>query len=682
MSFAPTRRPGSRATDPLVVDKVVQAFQNDPRTKLARTMVEGGSSTAPVYGWADGIARVLQGVAGGISSKNELKRSKEAEAELIAAGQRTGEQGLQSMGFAPVNGGNPVQGTAAPLDSISTPASQQAAPMAQLAPQIAAQMGAPAPQGGQGAPLQASPPPAPLAAAQAAPAALGGQPGGELPFAGTPSFVDPLAGRGRVTSKFGPRKAPTAGASTLHNGVDYAAAGGTPVSAAGDGVVIAAWNDPKGGNSVRIRHADGSITGYAHMAGFSVKKGDKVAAGQPIGQVGSTGKSTGNHLHFTYRDPSGKRVDPTSLKYGQAAAPAPQQSGSGVQPEFMAEVPNAPAPVARPDAPDAEAATKSRMLEAAYRMMAEGNPYQYDQAQEMVLKGLGAQDDMDEAATARRQRLKDMGYEGDLNDFNNSRSDARRAVYDERQSAINHNYGMKQQVQGQGFQRSERLGGEAFTAGENAKNRSFESGENALERASRMELARMSQASKEEREAARREAKRSMFLQTSQGQRAINDFKETSKASQEINSLVDMFSDLNSRQDTGGIFKSKAPEWIGTWGNEDLQSMSQITSQLALVIGQKMKGSFSDSDVKFLLNQVPSYYRKKGTNDRMGTYLKNAARRHSEMAQWSFNYAENQKLGFEQDWARYVQDTSIRDKQYITFEEYMNAKQGKRLGDL
>lgn len=139
------------------------------------------------------------------------------------------------------------------------------------------------------------------------------------------TWVKPVASD-RITSGFGPRSAPIAGASTNHGGIDLAAAMGVPVAAAGPGEVLDAWVDTKhgGGNSVRVRHPDGSITGYAHLNDYLVKKGDQVTAGQRIGSVGATGRATGPHLHMTYRaNANAPRSDPSFiLKGGQVAAPS------------------------------------------------------------------------------------------------------------------------------------------------------------------------------------------------------------------------------------------------------------------------------------------------------------------------------------------------------------------------
>jgi murein DD-endopeptidase MepM/ murein hydrolase activator NlpD len=122
----------------------------------------------------------------------------------------------------------------------------------------------------------------------------------------------------RVSSGFGKRSAPRtkAGrASHNHKGLDLAAPQGTPVGAAGAGVVVrAGWNGGYG-MFVEIQHPDGMITRYGHMKRGSilVKKGEKVFAGQMIGQVGSTGKSTGPHLHFEIRKPNRVAMNPAPV---------------------------------------------------------------------------------------------------------------------------------------------------------------------------------------------------------------------------------------------------------------------------------------------------------------------------------------------------------------------------------
>jgi len=104
----------------------------------------------------------------------------------------------------------------------------------------------------------------------------------------------------RLSSGFGFRRHPILGYSALHKGTDFAASSGTPIMAAGDGVIVKAGYNGGYGNYVRIRHTDGYETAYAHMSrmGRGVRPGVRVRQQQVIGYVGSTGRSTGPHLHY------------------------------------------------------------------------------------------------------------------------------------------------------------------------------------------------------------------------------------------------------------------------------------------------------------------------------------------------------------------------------------------------
>jgi murein DD-endopeptidase MepM/ murein hydrolase activator NlpD len=104
----------------------------------------------------------------------------------------------------------------------------------------------------------------------------------------------------RLTSGFGMRKHPLLNTLRMHSGVDWATAQGTPIMAAGNGIIEFAGPKGENGNYVRIRHANGYKTAYAHMSGFAtgVAAGVRVRQGQTIGFVGSTGLSSGPHLHF------------------------------------------------------------------------------------------------------------------------------------------------------------------------------------------------------------------------------------------------------------------------------------------------------------------------------------------------------------------------------------------------
>ena len=119
----------------------------------------------------------------------------------------------------------------------------------------------------------------------------------------------------RLSSSYGMRKHPISGYNKLHKGVDFAAATGTPIFAAGNGVVEFAGRNGGYGNYIRIRHDSTYKTAYAHLNGFKkgVYGGVRVKQGDIIGFVGSTGKSTGPHLHYEIIV-NGNQVNPATLK--------------------------------------------------------------------------------------------------------------------------------------------------------------------------------------------------------------------------------------------------------------------------------------------------------------------------------------------------------------------------------
>jgi murein DD-endopeptidase MepM/ murein hydrolase activator NlpD len=122
-----------------------------------------------------------------------------------------------------------------------------------------------------------------------------------------PHFVLPVAGR--ASSGYGLRTDPITGGTINHPGFDLAAATGTQVSAAARGTITHAGPAGTYGNLVTVRHEHGFETRYAHLSAVEVQVGDVVEAGQEVGKVGTTGYSTGPHLHFEVRQ-DGQAIDP------------------------------------------------------------------------------------------------------------------------------------------------------------------------------------------------------------------------------------------------------------------------------------------------------------------------------------------------------------------------------------
>lgn len=115
------------------------------------------------------------------------------------------------------------------------------------------------------------------------------------------TFTFPLASYTRVSDDYGMRIHPTLGVEQFHNGVDFASPKGTAIYAAYDGTVVAASYSSTMGNYVMIDHGSGLYTIYMHASALYVEKDDIVVRGEKIAAVGSTGRSTGNHLHFSVR---------------------------------------------------------------------------------------------------------------------------------------------------------------------------------------------------------------------------------------------------------------------------------------------------------------------------------------------------------------------------------------------
>ncbi len=125
-------------------------------------------------------------------------------------------------------------------------------------------------------------------------------------------LYQPVQAAFRFTSPFGYRRDPKNGSRRMHTGTDFAAAHGTPIYAAADGVVTHAGWGSGYGRLVKIRHALGYETYYAHMSRIRVSEGQRVSQGDRIGDMGNTGRSTGTHLHFEVRQ-NGTPVNPMTF---------------------------------------------------------------------------------------------------------------------------------------------------------------------------------------------------------------------------------------------------------------------------------------------------------------------------------------------------------------------------------
>lgn len=167
----------------------------------------------------------------------------------------------------------------------------------------------------------------------------------------------------QVTSGFGMRTHPIMGYSKMHKGVDFGAAQGTPIYAAGDGTIASAGWSGGYGNLVVIKHTDKYSTAYGHASRIAkgIKPGMRVRQGQVVAYVGSTGQSTGPHLHYEVRL-NGEQVNPKNIKFKTGTALA----GADLK-KFKAGVEsvNATLGIAKPKAADAKPAAKKQVKKKA-----------------------------------------------------------------------------------------------------------------------------------------------------------------------------------------------------------------------------------------------------------------------------------------------------------------------------
>lgn len=154
-----------------------------------------------------------------------------------------------------------------------------------------------------------------------------------------PDAAKPIAAR--ITSRFGDRTDPIDGTHKRHSGVDIGAAAGTPIRAAAAGRVAFAGVAGGYGNVVIVDHGDGRQTRYAHCRSLAVTEGQAISAGEVVGEVGSTGRSTGPHLHFELRE-NGLAIDPSGWIPALGLNPAnpsdemirgAEQAGEGFHPD-------------------------------------------------------------------------------------------------------------------------------------------------------------------------------------------------------------------------------------------------------------------------------------------------------------------------------------------------------------
>lgn len=582
--MATTRRPP-------VIPEIAKAYQNDPRTMLARQSMAAGTSGAPVaegkYAYMDGLARVLTGLSGAYGDRKSMERYAGDEAELLAARKKRGVEGLTG---AP----------AIPLPQPA-PATTQAPPQAAA---VAEALGAPPPQAPQ-----------------------------------TPAM--PIEGGGQVQPPFGLIRA-ASGAPSLRDGVRRLT---------GDGArVTSGYRTPK-------RNAEvGGVSNSYHTRGSAEdpQAYDLVPrAGETMAQLEARTRrelpghdviNEGDHVH----------VEPSS---GARSASPVLAGGPGA--DTLEPVPEAPKPMARPNAPEAVGPTRSKMLDAAYRIMQDANPYESASGQEMYVSGLADQSKMDEAATERLQRIRDMGYQSDLGMYSDAQSQDRGNAYQERRDVLGRNHQSGEAAKDRTFRAGEsaldreqrewetRFGADTQKALQSSS-QAFQAGESALDRGLTREIK-----GADTKDQARQRAQ--TYFTTKDGQKFLQSNQDAVNQASRTIEVLDAFDKrLAETKRTGGGVLGNAPGLV-KWSNTDLQILDGLTNELALGRATEMKGSLSDKDVKFLTAMMPSIRNNRTANRVQIARMKGIMQRVQDYSIARTRAVENgEGSQFMADWSAYT----------------------------
>lgn len=670
------------------VPQIAQAFQNDPRNKLAQSALALGTSVAPVAqgGWAvpDGLARAAQAILGAVVNKKNEKKYATREQEYMAAMQQAAQQASTPQPVNPAVSNpatsNPMTAAASALGGVPGPSpSQSNGPLQQIDPNVGMGMPSPPPQAAPQtnfAPSGPPMPPPPQMGAGGPPSVPMADPisGGTGPKRGAQpvQFINPLGGTGRATDGFGGTR--------NHNGQDWAAPAGTPIMAAGEGVVIAASTNNRSGNFVRIRHPDGSITGYAHLKEVpALKPGQEVPQGAVIGTVGSTGRSTGNHLHFTVTAPNGTKVNPGKIQYASATA-APATAGATADPlglpppPQMEAVPNGPeAPAAQqPGAPARPAEVQGNRLAMAQQMLASGNPDLAMIAQTYLDKGLDEQYNSRTLASQQEFAQGQTGYQAGLNDYNAARSDSRQDAYGQRRDAQQRNFARDERYAGQQFNAGqsnldrglaretredqqqygtqERLGAQQYGTQERLGAQQFQAGENALNRNNKVDVAQL------------RQQQRSAYFNSPTGLKMQAQMQEKQNANEEAISKYLRFMDLNDKQGTGGVAQN-LPIVGGALNfmDNDLSQMDKIAKDTTLAnLGGGLGAQISDGDRKFIESANLGTSNQPQVNRNIAAARIGALRRSNDyIMEFQNAQADGNPQGFAREWSLFAKSAPI-----------------------
>lgn len=643
------------------IPTIAQAYQNDPRTKLAQAAQAIGTSTAPVaqggWGIADGLARAASAVAGAYINKGQEKKFAQREQDYTLAMQQAAARALMPQQ-------NPAPATPAP-----------AAPQPQMTPP------APSPAVGAGMPSGAAPSPV-IGVAGSPP--VGGvmrmdpatlYRSGIRPIEGG---TDPRTGAFRTS----PKGAVGPGQIMPGTGPEAARLAGLP------------WDEKRYRSDTQYNDALGQAYYAKQLQDFGdpLKAAAAYNAGpgrvrRAIRRAASTGGDYTQHLPGetqNYVQQFAQRVGAGADAPGGGVPAATQPLRPGLE-----EVPDAPqGPAAeRPQAPGTPREVQTNRIAMAQDLLKSGNPDLVAIAQQYLDKGLDEQNAARMQQNTQQFQQSQTGYQSELADYNGARSDQRQNAYGERRDAQGRNFQRQERYAGQTFQagesaadrtfrRQERVGQNFFDSGEADRRMAFQASEAEKDRANSRTVAGI----RADGSRIRQPGDKNPYYDTPTGlkmQEAAN--QEITKNNDAIAKLQ-QYMDLNERVVTGGIAGSLPGRSLV---DKDFATMDSLAKETTLAaLGGSLGTAISDGDRKFISEANVGARNPQQANRNIAQAKINGLRRASDRA---VAFGEAQANGvsaraFNREWSNYVNSNSIvqldRDgnvqKEYVPFDVWKN----------
>lgn len=348
------------------------------------------------------------------------------------------------------------------------------------------------------------------------------------------------------------------------------------------------------------------------------------------------------------------------------------------------DVPDAPAPVSRPTAPQAVGPTRSKLLDTAYRIMSDANPYESAQGQEMHAAGLSDQDKMNESAAEREQRLRDMGYSAELGTYADAQSQDRGAAYAERRD-----------VQGRNFQSGEAFKDRKFQSEEKGKDRAADNWRTRYSAGVQFAMQRSSQAFEREqsgvqhgrnleiegvRNSGRRKDAAKAFLSTATGAKLYDKAATAVQAGNNSIAVLEAFKKKLGTTKTGGMVLGNVPGLV-KWANRDLQVLDGYTQQLVANNAKMLPGALSEKEGARLEAMGPRIGKTNAANYEGITFLHGVATRQRDFARYQIRAMEDgEGTDFLDSWTAYTETVPVTSR--LGYDQWLRGSKVDRNGNV